>query len=136
MLAVLKRRRKGCRMSRSLVALFASLLLVSIVVSQEQTERTEPKQSRKVLPEPVYRVSKARLDPAPAKANVPNLGAKLDGHPLDPAITMAKEGLQSIQANVRDYSCTIVKQERINGELLPQEYMYAEIRNHRELDGK
>jgi hypothetical protein len=121
-------------MSRTFVALGLSLLVVSIAVSQEKAEQ---KQSREQLTEPVYRVSKARLEPAPAtKAGIPTIEAKPDGHPLDPAIQMAKEGLKNIQANVQDYSCTIVKQERIDGELLPPEYMYAEIRNHREKEGK
>jgi hypothetical protein len=121
-------------MSRTFVALGLCLVVVSIAVSQEQAEQ---KQSREVLTEPVYRVSKAKLEPAPAtKAGIASLEPKPNGHPLDPAIQMARDGLKSIQANVQDYSCTIVKQERINGELLPQEYMYAEIRNRREQNGQ
>jgi hypothetical protein len=56
-------------------------------------------------------------------------------HPLDPAIRFAKDSLNRLHATIDDYSCTIVKQERINGELYPQEYMYAEIRN-RKVEGQ
>ena len=50
-------------------------------------------------------------------------------HPLDPALQIAKQGLEELRANVRDYSCTLVKQERVGGVLNEQEYMYTEIRN-------
>jgi outer membrane lipoprotein-sorting protein len=50
-------------------------------------------------------------------------------HPLEPALAMAAKGLASIQANIRDYSCTVVKRERIGGELKPHEYMFAKVRH-------
>lgn len=142
-------------MSRTFLWAALCLLTVSAGVSQETTDKTEGRQSRDALKEPVFRISKARLDanipakaaiipanpiiPAniPAKAEIgPALTDPIAAHPLDPAIAMAKQGLANIQANIQDYSCTLVKQERINGELLPQEYMYMEVRNHREQDRK
>ena len=47
-------------------------------------------------------------------------------HPLQPALDIAQQGLVKINANIRDYSCTIVKRERIDGEL--QDYYYIEMR--------
>ncbi|MFM8805304.1 MAG: hypothetical protein ACKOK8_15590, partial [Planctomycetia bacterium] len=38
-------------------------------------------------------------------------------HPLQPALDLAQQGLAKINANIRDYSCTIVKRERIDGKL-------------------
>ena len=123
-------------MARTFVFLAVHLLIVSTGFAQEKSNQAEPKQTRETLTEPVFRISKARLDAiTPAKPSLP-FGDKFAEHPLDPAIQMAKEGLETIRTNVQDYSCTIVKQERIDGVLLPQEYMYAEIRNHREQDGK
>jgi len=49
-------------------------------------------------------------------------------HPLEPALEMARKGLAGIQANIQDYSCTVVKRERIDGKLGEHEYMFAKIR--------
>lgn len=50
-------------------------------------------------------------------------------HPLEPALALAAKGLASIQSNIKDYSCTVVKRERIAGELKSHEYMFAKIRH-------
>ncbi|HEY2414010.1 MAG TPA: DUF1571 domain-containing protein [Pirellulaceae bacterium] len=84
--------------------------------------------NEKDLHEPVHRVAKANNPPAP-----PIVG---QGHPLDPALDMAREALKVIEGTVTDYSCRIVKQERIKGELQPQEFMDAKIRNRKMQDGK
>lgn len=83
----------------------------------------EPRQSRDGLKEPVLRVSK-RLEPAPPAE-----------HPLDQAITIARDGLEQIQKSISDYSCLLVKQERIKGKLMPTEHMHAEIRNEKVENG-
>lgn len=57
-------------------------------------------------------------------------------HPLDPAIEVAREGMAFIRANVRDYTCTIVKRERINGALGEYQYMTAKVRHRREESGR
>ena len=49
-------------------------------------------------------------------------------HPLQPALDLAQQGLVKINANIRDYSCTIVKRERIDGKLGEHEYMFCKIR--------
>jgi len=50
-------------------------------------------------------------------------------HPLLPALDLAQQGLAKINANIRDYSCTIVKRERIDGKLGEHEYIFAKIRH-------
>lgn len=114
------------------------LLLASIALAQAPGERREGKLSRESLKEPVFRISKARLepkaDPVPPKVE---LRPAIEGeHPLDPAIRFAKDGLERIRTQITDYSCTLVKQERIGDELYPPEYMYTEIRNRKVVDGK
>src|SRR5262245_21496208 len=82
------------------------------------------------LREPVHRVAKANNNP-PANPTVVG-----DKHPLDPALELAANALKEIETNVTDYTCRIVKQERIRGELSPQEFMDAKIRNRKMQDGK
>jgi hypothetical protein len=82
------------------------------------------------LREPVHRVAKANNNP-PANPVV-----SADKHPLDPALELAANSLKEIETNVTDYTCRIVKQERIRGELSPQEFMDAKIRNRKMVDGK
>jgi hypothetical protein len=79
------------------------------------------------LREPVYRVTKATSQPAKAGEG---------GHQLDPALDMAREGLDRIRRDIRDYTCTIAKRERIGDVLNDYEYMFAKIRNRKEADGR
>lgn len=53
-------------------------------------------------------------------------------HPLDPAIHIARRGLDAIRTNIRDYSCYMVKRERINGKLSNKETLFVKIRNGRQ----
>ena len=48
-------------------------------------------------------------------------------HPLDPALAVARMGLERLQS-IRDYTTTIVKRERIKGELGRSEQMSCKIR--------
>jgi hypothetical protein len=83
----------------------------------------------KDLHEPVHRVAKAN-------SNLPAQPVVGDKHPLDPALDMARESLKHIEATLVDYTCRIVKQERIRGELQDQEFIDAKIRNRKIQDGK
>jgi Protein of unknown function (DUF1571) len=78
------------------------------------------------LREPVHRVAKANNNPPTASAP-----AAAEKHPLDPALELAKESLTTIQTTITDYTCRTIKQERIRGELQPQEFMDAKIRNRK-----
>jgi len=78
------------------------------------------------LREPVHRVAKANnpVNPQPA------------GHPLDPALEIARDAQALIQATITDYTCTMEKQERIKGVLGDKEFMEAKIRNRKIVNGK
>ena len=104
------------------------------LVAAGQIAGTAP--SRKNLKEPIYRVTRAsktgdtaQVRTAPAPPTKP-----VDSHPLDPALEMAANALAKIDSSIRDYTCTIVKQERVNGVVLEPEYMFAKIRN-RQMEG-
>ena len=81
--------------------------------------------------EPVYRVSKA----TPGTAEVPVARVE-NQHPLIPAIDIAQDGLKSIRANIKDYTATLVKRERINGELNDHEFATIKVRQERTENGK
>lgn len=80
-----------------------------------------PQRDRDNLSEPVLRVA--------SKAPTPK-------HPLDPALDIARNGLQNIRSTVNDYTCTLVKRERIDGKLLDYEYMFVKVRNRKVADNK
>ena len=70
----------------------------------------------------------------PPTANVPaDAGdaavATVGEHPLAPALAMARAGLAGIQATIRDYSCTMVKRERVDGKLGETQYIFVKIRH-------
>lgn len=52
-------------------------------------------------------------------------------HPLDPVLAVAAEGLKKMQAEVQDYTALLVKQERVNGKLLEEEFMRTKVRHAR-----
>ena len=89
--------------------------LLGGVVAHAQQQR-----GRENLKEPVFRVA--------AK----NDNKQLPEHPLDRALRMAKDGLRTIQKDIDDYTCVLVKRERVNGKLGSYEYAFTKIRNHKE----
>ncbi len=50
-------------------------------------------------------------------------------HPLEPALELAQRGLTQLRTTIKDYSCTVVKRERIDGKLGEHEYIFAKIRH-------
>ena len=100
-----------------------NILLVLALFSAAAIAADQSPRSRDQLDEPLLRV---------AKATAP----KTHSHPLDPALDLAQNGLQTIQTSVKDYTCTVVKRERINGELLDYQYMYAKVRNRKLQNGR
>ncbi|NLF68431.1 MAG: DUF1571 domain-containing protein [Candidatus Anammoximicrobium sp.] len=110
---MLKERYRGFTVGNLLAA--AAVLLAGVCVADE------PQRARDNLSEPVLRVA--------SKAPAPK-------HPLDPALDIARNGLQNIRATVNDYTCTLVKREQIDGKLLDYEYIFVKIRNRKVADGK
>jgi hypothetical protein len=68
-----------------------------------------------------------------AEENLVPLAGK---HPLDPVIEFAQESLDRFQQQVIDYTGTMVKRERIEGELFPRTTMFVKIRNPLEREGE
>lgn len=50
-------------------------------------------------------------------------------HPLVPALQFAKAGLAELDTRIQDYSCTLIKRERINGKLNDYEYIFTKVRH-------
>lgn len=86
------------------------------------------RQSGRRLVEPLYREARA-------KSEVDHNDA-IKEHPLDPALAIAHNGFRNIRENVRDYSATLVKRERIGNSLRDYEYMFTKIRNEQVVDGR
>lgn len=95
------------------LACAGSLAAAHLATAQERT--------RGDLQEPVYRI--AHNPPA-------------ESHPLDPAIEMASRALDIIRREIKDYTCTMVKRERVKGTLRDHEYMFAKIRNGKVENGQ
>jgi hypothetical protein len=55
--------------------------------------------------------------------------ATVGSHPLQPALELAQRGLGELRSKIKDYTCTVVKRERIDGKLGDHEYMFAKIRH-------
>ena len=82
----------------------------------------EERQKLAGLHEPVFRVTKQESATRIAEA------AKKQ-HPLDPALEMAHRSLSHIRQDIDDYTCILVKRERVGNRLGAQEFMLAKVRN-------
>ncbi len=99
------------------------VLLILLLTGTLSVSAEDSPKNRDDLKEPLLRVAKA-TSPKP------------QAHPLDPALDLARDGLRRMQTTVEDYTCTLVKRERIKGKLLDYEYIFVKIRNRRVADGK
>jgi hypothetical protein len=61
--------------------------------------------------------------------------ATAEKHALWPALQLAVETYQHMRKNIEDYSCVVIRQERVAGTLREHQYMQARIRHHRTRDG-
>ena len=99
--------------------LLALATLVTTSVSAQENKRTR---------EPIFRVAK--------KSDSNGTDTARPVHPLDPALNMARKGLDHIRNDIRDYQCYLVKRERVNGKLGNKETMFVKIRQrHRNSAG-
>ena len=108
-----------------LSVILSSIALMYLIPAASGQER--PANSPDRFREPVFRVARP---PVSVAKKTPQ------GHPLDPAIAVARQCLVNIQDNVKDYTCTLVKRERIDGKLGNYEYMFTKIRNQRVENGR
>lgn len=120
---------------------FGSTLVVTCIVCARLSG-----QSR--LTEPVYRVANQPAAPAPqpAVAQQPVAVAQQPAatpaarpvfdvtqqpgeHPLAPVIRVCKASLEHMDKNVPDYTCTLVKRERLEGELGEPQHIVMKVRH-------
>lgn len=99
-------------------------LAVSVVVAQ--TPATSPVAARPsaALADNVgtYSVRKIEI-PSPSSPS-----AQPNEHPLMPVLRWAKQGLPAIE-NLKDYSATLIRRERIHGKLSGYEYLSIKVRH-------
>lgn len=75
-------------------------------------------------------VPAAANDGAQSAASAPSQPADLpQPHPLEPLLAMAEQAAERIADHVQDYTCTLVKRERVEGRLLPAETIFAKVRH-------
>jgi Protein of unknown function (DUF1571) len=96
-------------------------------------------QEQAQLSQPVYRVANesasqpaAQTTQAPAVAPQPaaaRLTRQGEEHPLAPCVRVLKICLDNIDKNIRDYSCTLVKQERVDGDLVEPQHIAMKLRH-------
>lgn len=70
----------------------------------------------------------SNLPARPTPPLVPPGQPGVNEHPLQPALRWAEDALRRME-QIQDYSCTLVKRERIDGELLEHNYMYLKVRH-------
>ena len=102
------------KMSAATITLAAFLACSSLAAVSGQELAVQPPQS---------------ADPAVAAAAGDAAAATTGEHPLLPALAMAKAGLAGIEASIKDYSCTMVKRERVNGKLGDVQYVFVKVRH-------
>ncbi|OHB76798.1 MAG: hypothetical protein A2W31_12730 [Planctomycetes bacterium RBG_16_64_10] len=81
--------------------------------------------------EPVYRVAHNEpvAEPGTSAAAEASEPAAPAVHPLVPVLDYAKAGLAEIDAKIHDYSATLVKRERLDGQLSDYEYLFIKVRH-------
>ncbi len=87
------------------------LSLVVMLLGVTRVTAEDASKPRVGLKEPVLHV---------AKSTSPNF------HPLDGALELARKGLDTVHTSIADYTCTLVKRERVGGTLGDHEYMLGQ----------
>lgn len=63
-------------------------------------------------------------------------GEAADDHPLAPVIKYAAKRYAAIDEQVKDYTCTLVKREQVDGRLLGPEFLFVKLRQGKVEQGK
>jgi hypothetical protein len=112
-------------------------IVVFLVLALAASSRADEAKQLGGLTEPVYRVTKQDTSLRTIDTTVQAkaaLAKPAEPHPLDAALSMAKESLSASRNNIEDYTAILIKRERIGGELKDHQFMQAKIRN-RKLSG-
>ena len=104
--------------------------------SPQGQQQPPARPGREQLPQPVYRVAQQAPDAGAIAANTngnlpqqPEAAVAQQEHPLVPALQIAYAAMNNIRANIKDYSCTMIKRERIDGKLNEPEFMHLRVRH-------
>ncbi len=125
---------------RSSVAILSSATLSRIIVVVAFVACRSANGQENKTTEPVYRVANEAaantVAPAAAPATAPvaapaapfNLAQQPGEHPMAPAIRVLNEVLANIDQNVRDYTCTLIKREAVEGVLGDAQQIMLKVR--------
>ena len=83
---------------------------------------------------PAYRTGDARDNPGFNKSTTDNEGSPANKTPIAEALDIAEDTLQYIRTDIRDYTATMIKRERIDGLVGDAEFIKIKIRNGREAE--
>jgi hypothetical protein len=98
----------------------ATVSLTVLVGRASADEAVAVQRDRDHLVEPVYKSTGLDIE---------QLKAANGEHPLAPTVRMAKAVLAEIEQSVQDYSCRLVKRERIGDVLGDQQFIYTKVRH-------
>ncbi len=101
---------------------FLGMLITGVLLSSASAQGVKPASASASLP--VRRVLKLSTPALDVKAVRPN-------HQLFSTYERAQQIHAYIRQNVDDYTCLLVKRERVAGELLPHEHIYVKFRSER-----
>ncbi|MDB4539813.1 DUF1571 domain-containing protein [Saprospiraceae bacterium] len=130
---------------RRLIGLFGLGLMVVIALVTLQRFMLPEIDESQTAPVVISHPNKATLeessDPNVAAVGLPKdcLTAHINqaiidqsDHPLDPVLDVARDVLESIDWNIRDYTATMASQVLVDGELQPEKYLFVKIRHEQE----
>ncbi|MGI9515721.1 MAG: DUF1571 domain-containing protein [Pirellulaceae bacterium] len=112
-------------------SLTRSLVVVTLLVGGSSVTCAQQQTSDKPTTEPVYRVA----NDDDAQTTLASSTTTEPVAPIDRALDIARDGLAHIRADVRDYTATMIKRERINGAVNDAEFMKLKVRSRNEAEG-
>jgi hypothetical protein len=115
--------------------IIGQLFIVAAAVRAEEKKLTEPVYrvaTETTAAQPVATAQTSAGAPANVAANTAARGAldftqKPGEHPLAPVLRNLKISQEEIDHNIRDYSCTFTKRERVEGELGDYQYILLKV---------
>ena len=105
--------------------ILTTLLAALTAIAGGQLQAQQQRESRQGLRQPIYRVAQAQPAAAQPAAAQPR---GQNAHPIAPFVERAEGLLENMRKSVKDYSATLVKRERVDGNLLNHEYIFTKIR--------
>jgi hypothetical protein len=107
----------------ALITAGQSFLVLKSSIAQETAAGALPAQSAAATSGAPAATTVAATSPKPAF----DFTRKGDEHPLQPVLRALKLSQEQIDANVHDYSCTLKKRERVDGELGDYQFIFMKV---------